>query len=115
VEETVTIATPDHVDLEFNLAGLGSRFAAHVIDLLCLFALFMVLAMVAGLFSALGTLVAADAKTWAVSWVLAIIVALFFLVQWGYFVCCERLMGGQTPGKKCLGIRVLGDNGLPLT
>lgn len=118
MEETVTIATPDHVDLELHLAGLGSRFAAYIIDLLCLFALFMVLAMVAALFldtSALGTWVATDTETRAVSWVLAIISALFFLLQWGYFVCCERLMGGQTPGKKCLGIRVLGDNGLPLT
>ena len=47
MEETVTIATPDHVDLEFDLAGLGSRFAAYVIDMLCLSALALMLIIVA--------------------------------------------------------------------
>ncbi len=32
MDESVFISTPDHVSLEFELAGPGSRFSAYVID-----------------------------------------------------------------------------------
>jgi uncharacterized RDD family membrane protein YckC len=31
-QDRITIQTPEGVDLELSLAGLGSRFAARVID-----------------------------------------------------------------------------------
>jgi hypothetical protein len=37
-----------------------------------------------------------------------------FLILWGYFVLCETLMVGQTPGKRALGIRVVRGDGLPI-
>ncbi|MEE9149272.1 MAG: stage II sporulation protein M, partial [Candidatus Tectomicrobia bacterium] len=120
MEETVTIATPDHVDLEFDLAGLGSRFAAYVIDMLCLSALALLLIIVAIVGLGLGNLgallrAAPGGEQWVAPWAIAIVTIMFLLLQWGYFLFFERLMRGRTPGKKALGIRVLRDDGLPIT
>jgi uncharacterized membrane protein SpoIIM required for sporulation/uncharacterized RDD family membrane protein YckC len=119
MQETVTISTPDHVDLEFDLAGLGSRFAAHVLDTLCMLALIIglgILALVCIAASGLATTqILHDGGAWGTSWVVAGFIILLFLLQWGYFLGFEALRHGQTPGKRWLGIRVLRDNGLPVT
>ncbi len=78
MEETVTIATPDHVDLEFDLAGLGSRFAAYVIDMLCLSALALMLIIVAIVGLGLGNLgallrAAPGGEQWVAPWAIAIV------------------------------------------
>lgn len=118
MEESVFIATPDHVTLEFELAGLGSRFCAFLIDSLCI-----VLAIV-GTVAAMLLIGAAQAKfiagiltgsvDWVASWNLAVLVLFIFLITWGYYVSFEGLRRGSTPGKKALGIRVIRDNGLPI-
>jgi uncharacterized RDD family membrane protein YckC len=46
---------------------------------------------------------------------LAAWIALDFLLQWGYFVACELLMQGRSPGKAMIGLRVVRDGGLPVT
>jgi uncharacterized RDD family membrane protein YckC len=46
---------------------------------------------------------------------LAVWVALDFLLQWGYFVACELTMQGRSPGKALIGLRVVRDGGLPVT
>ena len=38
-----------------------------------------------------------------------------FVFQWGYFVICELLMQGRSPGKAALGLRVVRDGGLPIS
>lgn len=119
MHETITIATPDHIDLEFDLAGPGSRFTAYLIDLLCIVALAITLLVVALADTGLGYLGSLDREALdgrqLTSWAVAITMLLFFLVQWGYFVCVEWCMRGQSPGKKALGIRVLRDDGLPVS
>jgi uncharacterized RDD family membrane protein YckC len=45
---------------------------------------------------------------------IAIVVAVLFLVFFGYFIAFEAFWNGQTPGKKLLGIRVVRDGGYPL-
>ena len=50
MEERVYISTPDHVILEFELAGPGSRFSAYVIDFIfnILLIIIIVLALYTG-------------------------------------------------------------------
>lgn len=118
MDESVHIATPDHVELEFELAGLGSRFAAYLIDFLVssLVILGVVVVLlftgVAGVRSLLNLLRGEGA--WAMSWGLAILVLFFFLITWGYFVLFEGLRQGVTPGKRRMGIRVIRQDGLPI-
>jgi uncharacterized RDD family membrane protein YckC len=46
---------------------------------------------------------------------LAVWVAVDFVLQWGYFVVCELSMQGRSPGKASIGLRVVRDGGLPVT
>jgi hypothetical protein len=36
------------------------------------------------------------------------------VVLWGYYIICEMVTGGTSPGKRALGLRVIRDNGLPI-
>ena len=107
--ESYKIDSPEHVEVELSLAGLGSRTIAYVLD-----TLFRVLA---GLFvlliialSGLGRLLQNLSEI-----VTVLLVIFFFLLQWAYFVLFEMLMNGQTPGKRIMKIRVVKDEGYPLT
>ena len=106
-EDRLTIDTPEGVPLELTLAGLGSRFAAALIDyvfqLIILIALALVLGYGAGLSPATSALSGA-------LWVLGL-----FLVFWGYDVAFEVLNSGRTPGKAMNGLRVVLESGAPVT
>ncbi|HEX9705152.1 MAG TPA: stage II sporulation protein M [Gemmatimonadales bacterium] len=102
------IETPEHVVVELELAGLGSRLAAVVIDTILVSFLLTVLGFgIAGLAAVAGPRVA--------PWFVGIGIILSFLIIWGYYVLFEALNGGRTPGKKYVGIRTLMDTGHPIT
>src|SRR5687767_10781605 len=113
MEERVHIATADHVSLEFELAGPGSRFSAYVIDFIfnvLLIIAFVLTAYLTGALVALRSLAAGASD----SWIWAIVVLMIFLINWGYYVFFEGLGKGSTPGKKRMGIRVIRQDGLPI-
>jgi uncharacterized RDD family membrane protein YckC len=118
MEETVSISTPDHVTLEFELAGLGSRFSAYLIDTVLIFAMIVVLIVVMFLSGIAGSRVARTmlkgGSAWIASSNLALLILFGFLIYWGYYVFFEGLKQGSTPGKKRLGIRVIRQDGLPI-
>lgn len=97
------IETPEHVMLDYEIAGVGSRMLAAMIDLLIIFVLLLTLLLV---FSSV-------AKSG--SWVAAIALLLIFTILWGYFTLFEGLRDGQTPGMKRIGIRVVRDTGHGVT
>src|SRR6478609_3240065 len=100
-EESRTIATPEGVELELPLAGLGTRFLAIAIDL--------VIVIVVGLILLLfGATVAGDVGA-------SIAGAVFVLGLYiGYQVIFEVAGGGRTLGKRAAGIRVVLDGGGPV-
>lgn len=106
------IETPENVELQHRLAGIGSRFIAGLVDNLLLAGVFLAI-----LFA---FMIAAWSGLWHSSlnpqaWVKAILVAAAFIVYWGYFVFFELWTNGQTPGKKSLKIRVVRQDGGPIT
>src|SRR6266498_791052 len=105
------VETPEHVEVRFELAGVGSRMAAGLLDLLFLFLGLMLLwigggVIVGGVLSRQGMLQ---------GWFAAVMVLLMFSGVWGYFTLFEALNGGRTPGKQLLGIRVVMDTERPTT
>jgi uncharacterized RDD family membrane protein YckC len=118
MKQRISISTPDHVTLEFELAGLGSRFAAYLIDTLCIGLLVLFVGVAITLTGLVGVKAWAglikDGSGWLSSWNLAFLIFVTFLIFWGYYVFFEGLKRGSTPGKKCLGIRVLRNDGLPI-
>ena len=117
MEERVHISTPDHVSLEFELAGPGSRFSAYAIDfvfnILLIIAVIIVAYLGGGLF-VLRSLAGSSSGNASASWLLAVVVLIIFLINWGYYVFFEGLGKGSTPGKKRMGIRVIRQDGLPI-
>ena len=110
-EDTVTIETPEGVDLSVTLAGLGSRFVAGVIDTLVqtgiMFTFFFALGIAGGTAEEAG-LGGAGALTVALG------ALLVFVIVFGYPVLFETLNGGRTPGKAAIGIRVVQTGGRPV-
>ncbi len=104
------VETPEHVDVQFELAGVGSRMAAGLLDLLFLVLALLVLVIGGG---AIGDTLAPGSM--ARSWLSAVMILLTFCFVWGYFTLFEALNGGRTPGKQALGIRVVMDTGRSIT
>lgn len=112
----ITLQTPESVELEFTLAGIGNRALALAIDytlmagFLALF-LWLWLLFSEQLFSYLDQL-QIDYSGLA-NWLLAIAALLTFFVWIGYFVGFETVWRGQTPGKRLTKIRVIREDGRP--
>ena len=110
-DRQVEVETPEHVAVGYELADLGSRFTALLLDSLFLFLaqLFVMFAL-----AALGVIAGLGAEFLSgVGLGLAIFAG--FVVSWGYFVFFEGYRDGQTPGKRRMGIRVVQDGGYPVT
>src|SRR5215210_1869272 len=112
-EEVLIIETPERVPLHFALASIGNRFLACAIDhfLQLLFILLLVLALQwSGLLGNFG-----DRLSEAPKWVTALLIIAVFLIWSGYFALFEWLWNGQTPGKLLLRLRVIREDGRPVT
>jgi uncharacterized RDD family membrane protein YckC len=122
-EETLIIETPERVPLAFALASIGNRFIAVAIDhFIQYFSIFLVAwafvaAAGAGGGSAAdtpdGTLGQIMAET--PKWTIAILIIVVFLLFSGYFIFFEWIMNGQTPGKRLMKLRVIREDGRPIT
>lgn len=112
-EETLIIETPERVPLHFALASIGNRFLACAIDhaIQALLVVLMVIAfMLVANYSSLG-----DSLSSAPKWVIALLIVVVFLLISGYFAFFEWLWSGQTPGKRWLKLRVIREDGRPIT
>ena len=100
------VATPERVSFDFQIAGLGTRAIAQIIDLLI-----VATVEVAVLFFgfAAGTVVSSSTVAGLV------IIVFSFINVFGYFWVSEALWSGQTVGKKAFRLRAVGDRGEPLT
>ena len=102
-EDRLSIPTPEGVELELTLAGVGSRFVAFLIDQAIQWAVIIALVLaLAGLGDGLG---GGDGGSAAL--VAAAVLVLAFLVQLVYDVGFETLGSGRTPGKRWTGLRVV--------
>lgn len=109
-DDHVLIETPEHIEVNYELAGLGSRALAGILDTIIQGLLTAL--VVAGL-GWLGERYNIEA---ALGFMYAIIIATTgFLAATAYFVVSEMLMDGQSPGKRMAGLRVVRDDGSPIT
>src|SRR6266481_1320641 len=112
-DEILVIETPERVPLHFALASIGNRFLACTFDhfLQALTIAIVVLGGwwltqkidLVGLFN--------DAP----KWVEALLILAFFVIWSSYFIVFEWMWNGQTPGKRWLKLRVIREDGRPIT
>ena len=108
----ISLQTPESVELELTLAGIGNRAQALFIDYLIWGAALLLVLIVWGVVST-GLLFSLPDDDAAQLWLGAIAFLLAFVVYVGYFVFFETLWYGQTPGKRFAKIRVVREDGKP--
>ncbi len=101
LDTVVSAATAQGMPLELRPAGLTARCYAFLLDTLIKLAAIYVFEIL--LFAGGGGIG------------IALSVILLFALEWLYPVVFELTSRGATPGKRSLGLRVLMDNGLPVT
>ena len=102
-QRRLAVETPEHVVLELELAGVGSRALAALIDAVI---------VVSGLFAiGIGLVVTTLYVTPLGSIGDAVLGAAIFAAVFGYYTLFEGLGGGRTPGKRVVGLRVVRDTG----
>ncbi|MGH2720460.1 MAG: RDD family protein, partial [Actinomycetota bacterium] len=96
-----TIVTPEAVVLDVDAAGLGSRLAANLLDLLIM--------VVAGvLLGVAGFLLDSTVG-------LVVVIALIAFLPSIFGALTEGLWNGRSPGKSAVGLRVVQTTGQPVT
>jgi uncharacterized RDD family membrane protein YckC len=117
LRDQLSIDTPELVSIDLLLAGIGSRCLAVLIDYLIQGVTVWIGIL---LFAALGSGNAGSAPATHMSassaykWALAIVIAIPFLLHWGYFTLFEAFWHGQTPGKRLMKLRVIQQSGRAL-
>ena len=100
LDTVIAAETPEGMLLELRPAGLSARFHAFLIDWLIRMVVVYVLAMASAFGGGIGT------GLWLV---------VLFALEWLYPIVFELSPRGATPGKRALGLRVVMENGLPVT
>jgi uncharacterized RDD family membrane protein YckC len=100
--------TPESVELEFVLAGLGNRIYALSIDYLIWSSILLIVLLVWAFIVTQLVWLQVDPIR---QWVWAIQLLMLFAVYVGYFVLFETFWRGQTPGKRYVKIRVIREDG----
>lgn len=99
--DTVAYAeTPEGIMIELRPAGVAARFYAFLVDWLIRLVILNVVGIASIAMGGLG---------------LALMLILFFLLEWLYPVVFELSRWGATPGKRVMGLTVVMDSGLPIT
>ncbi|NJN39225.1 MAG: RDD family protein [Acaryochloridaceae cyanobacterium CSU_3_4] len=118
--QRVILQTPESIELDLALGGIGSRALAWVIDQILLWvgiflfwyfgSVFYLTILLPILTNAFTTFSSGDLD----QWVEAIASLSTFALTNSYFIAFETLNKGQTPGKKLAKIRVVRDTGQPV-
>jgi len=100
LDTAVHAETPEGIMIELRPAGLAARFYAFLIDWLIRIGVIYAVSMIAIGMGGIGA---------------ALLLILFFGLEWLYPVAFELSRWGATPGKRVMGLKVVMDSGLPIT
>ncbi len=107
------VETPENIRFGYDIADIGSRFLAIFIDTLIQTTIYILLLIAMAFLAAQLSDISLPRP---VNDFLAVaIILVLFLIQFGYFLLFEIILNGQTPGKRLFNLRVIKDNGQPLS
>lgn len=104
-DDYLKIDTPENVNFGYEVVGIGSRFIAALIDNLIIFSVLAVVGMV--------LFVSGSEQTGSILTAIGILIS--FAIFWGYYIFFEMRWNGRSPGKKLVGLRVIRQDGTPIT
>ncbi|WP_211825857.1 RDD family protein [Kistimonas asteriae] len=99
LDTTCRVETPESIDLQAEVAGVVPRMLAFALDLLIRFIIFLIVLIAVSLAGRAGE---------------GLFLVVLFLLEWFYPVVFEVYRGGQTPGKKALGLVVVNEDLTPV-
>ncbi len=103
MDELLNIDTPENVVFGYEIAGIGSRFMAALVDTIIIAVLVIITNII------LAAFIESEA-----AWVVAVLGLISFGILWGYYIFFELSWSGQSPGKQWVGIRVIRVDGTPI-
>lgn len=108
-DSSLGVETPEGIEFVLFPAGPLIRSCAWGIDQLIQWALILILSIVSGFFERRSGDGGMDGGG------LWLFLILFFCIDWFYHVIWEILFRGQSPGKRIMGVRVVGSGGEPVS
>lgn len=107
-ESLYTVETPEQIDVAYDVAGIGSRFLAALLD-------HTLLALLLS-FSCTAVSIIADLAELGLdeNLILGLFALGVYLSLCGYHIFFETIWNGQTPGKRIVGLRMVRAGGRPL-
>jgi uncharacterized RDD family membrane protein YckC len=100
--QTIKITTTQNIDIDYEVAGLGERIVAHIIDIAIFVVIFFATFIAIGLS---GNMRRFD------SWWIGIVVVIYGILYVFYDLICETAMDGQSVGKRIMKIKVVSLDG----
>ncbi len=121
LSQEYTIDTPENVTFAYEIAGIGNRFIAALIDTIIIAVMLVLVTVVTIVLLAVtentGLSNALFDDSGGLSWMGGLVVAAYallsFIIFWGYYIFFEYIWNGQTPGKRWVHIRVVRTDGSP--
>jgi uncharacterized RDD family membrane protein YckC len=105
LDNTAEVETPELVRFRYRVAGPARRVLAYLLDFLIRAAVLLVVGLMVELGFGHG---ARDASK-------GLILLALFVLEWGYYVLFETAAGGASPGKRALALRVVKEEGYPIS
>ena len=106
----LVVETPEQIGIDFEIAGVGSRMLAAIVDTLIMSILLIVATILPFLLIASARQAAETMAENVTSQNdvfrnvnalgLAVVFLSYFAVQWGYYIVAELLTDGRSPGKR---------------
>jgi uncharacterized RDD family membrane protein YckC len=109
-----SVLTPERVSLQYDIAGIGSRGAAVIVDTVIQYLGLLILLVALTSAAVVSSVIQETRGAGGTALVVGLAALLVFLVMFGYFILFEIVWNGQTPGKRLLGLRVIRENGYPI-
>jgi uncharacterized RDD family membrane protein YckC len=108
MNEQLSVETPEQININYQKAGIGSRFYAALVDTLILTVVITLGSYVnEGFLTEIGDVLG--------NWLRAVSGIVIFAIFWGYYMVFEITTNGQSPGKLALGLRVIKEGGYPIS
>jgi uncharacterized RDD family membrane protein YckC len=109
LDNTTEVETPERIRFRYRTAGPVRRSFAYLVDLLIRGAVLLLLVL--GMTLGLGRGLRKDDVATASQ---GLFLLLAFVLEWGYYVLCETLWQGASPGKRLFSLRVVKEGGFPI-
>ncbi len=109
------LQSPEKVEIRHEIAGLGSRALAAVLDDLLVLT---IVGIVGGLLALLEEATQAISSLYSIigeGWLIAGLIFFAYILWFVYYMAFEIFWNGQTPAKRAFGLRVMMLNGAPVT